>query len=721
MKTLLLFLIGAACLGAQVRLPGPGGASSVGACTPAAGYSHCRILTIDYTQTGGSGLTNFGVLVSTALGSSRIQSSNCYDAIFTSDAGGTTKIPWEMETCTQATGLILAWVGLSSVSASANTLFYVSYDNSSISTAQNTGSYAPSNVWDSTFQGIWHLSNGTTLTAIDSSTSGNNGTITGATATTGQIDGGANFVASNSPEIALGSISAMAGVTYATLSAWFQRSSPGATVVLGKDNADYRFQVLASPDGNVYVSAENGAVTSGSFASNDTNWHQIAMVFNGSLSGNSARLVAYLDGVQQSMSFSGTIPATLGSATPVNIGYGSGNYSTGNIDEMRVSSGASLSASRLAGWVTAEYNNEKSGSTFVTAGVESGSGTGGGYQHEYTVTLGAAGQIPASQSNFTVLVCDNLQLGNGSACPTATGLKTTANGGYVTNSNGYDIVFSTTTCSSPTLMKWEMATYSGSSGAMEAWVLIPSLSVGGSNQPFYVCTGNNAISTFQGGSTGSTWSSNRKLVLHMPNGSSLSVADSTGNTTPVNHGATAASGQIDGGAGLNGTSQYIDVPVTINYATASIEAWLYCNGTGATYAHTISNANTNGSNNGLDLLFNTGYGVRFQVGTGSTYTYAGGAASCSGSYHVVGTYDGTYARVYVNGSLSGTSASTSGPIAASGYDLYIGQTPGYGGQFFGGIADEVRIDNSALSANWIATEYNNQSSPSSFMTVTLVY
>jgi hypothetical protein len=34
-----------------------------------------------------------------------------------------------------------------------------------------------------------------------------------------------------------------------------------------------------------------------------------------------------------------------------------------------------------------------------------------------------------------------------------------------------------------------------------------------------------------------------------------------------------------------------------------------------------------------------------------------------------------------------------------------------------GLLDEVRISKTARSAGWIATEYNNQSNPSSFYTV----
>jgi hypothetical protein len=67
------------------------------------------------------------------------------------------------------------------------------YGNSSITTDQSN----PTAVWDVNFKGVWHLPNGTILSANDSTSNGNNGTINGATATTGEIAGGASFNGSN--------------------------------------------------------------------------------------------------------------------------------------------------------------------------------------------------------------------------------------------------------------------------------------------------------------------------------------------------------------------------------------------------------------------------------------------------------------------------------------------------------------------------------------------
>src|SRR6267142_3045725 len=84
--------------------------------------------------------------------------------------------------------------------------------------------------------------------------------------------------------------------------------------------------------------------------------------------------------------------------------------------------------------------------------------------------------------------------------------------------------------------------------------------------------------------------------------------------------------------------------------------------------------------------------------------------------HVVGTYDGSQLKIYFNGNLDGQVSAT-GNIVATNQNVVIGADTAGGGENFNGSIDEVRISNSARSADWIATEYKNQSSPSTFYSV----
>ena len=60
----------------------------------------------------------------------------------------------------------------------------------------------------------------------------------------------------------------------------------------------------------------------------------------------------------------------------------------------------------------------------------------------------------------------------------------------------------------------------------------------------------------------------------------------------------------------------------------------------------------------------------------------------------------------------------SNPVSAN-RTMHFGKNDIIGGQYFNGSLDEVRISNTVRSADWIATEYNNQSSPSAFYTIGL--
>lgn len=78
---------------------------------------------------------------------------------------------------------------------SVDTVFYVFYNNTGISSAQNTGSFSPGTLWTNAgYLGVFHLPNGTTLTANDSTVATNNGTLHNTpTAVAGQVDGAAQF------------------------------------------------------------------------------------------------------------------------------------------------------------------------------------------------------------------------------------------------------------------------------------------------------------------------------------------------------------------------------------------------------------------------------------------------------------------------------------------------------------------------------------------------
>ncbi len=191
------------------------------------GYLYRRTIAIDHTKVPNTDQSNFPVLISgtypylaTTGNGGNVTNANGFDIIFTSDAGGSNPLAYERESYNASTGAVNFWVKVPTVSHSSDTVIYVFYGNSSVTTD-------PSNktaVWDSNYKGVWHLPNGTTLSASDSTSNGNNGTNSGGLAATGQIDGGASFDGTTH-FVDLGSSSTLQPSGAMTASAWVKASA----------------------------------------------------------------------------------------------------------------------------------------------------------------------------------------------------------------------------------------------------------------------------------------------------------------------------------------------------------------------------------------------------------------------------------------------------------------------------------------------------------------
>ena len=186
---------------------------------------------------------------------------------------------------------------LPTVSHTTDTVIYLFYGNSSVTTDQSNAS----GTWNSNYVGVWHLPNGTTLSANDSTGNGNNGTINGATATSGQIDGGASFNGSTAYIDVPNSTSLNS--TTATWSAWFKttQSASNYSFILGRARwigVQERDQFIRGPIGarkgsGVWALGPVVDMTISAAMVNDGNWHYLTFTVNSS----TARL--YVDGSSQ--------------------------------------------------------------------------------------------------------------------------------------------------------------------------------------------------------------------------------------------------------------------------------------------------------------------------------------------------------------------------------------------------------------------------------------
>jgi len=284
-----------------------------------------------------------------------------------------------MEQCTQSTGAIVAWVNLASVSASADTLFYVSYDDSSIASAQNTGSLSPANVWDSNFVEVFHLGNGTTLNANGSTSNATTGTVVGTvTAASGKIDGGALMGSSGNNNYieSAGNLSYFNITGSVTLETWVYpaASSYGPGLISGflqPGDADRPYAMFLGSTTQVYLSISHtgscGYTAQDGFVTLSSGWTQNAWNhFVLDVVGGSSYTI-YLNGSSVA-SASGNYGACASGPTTDRLMIGSTDSfaaAGATFDEVRVSN-----TNRPAGYVTAQYNQTKPSSTFLTVGSE---------------------------------------------------------------------------------------------------------------------------------------------------------------------------------------------------------------------------------------------------------------------------------------------------------------------------------------------------------------
>jgi len=185
------------------------------------GYGYRKAITISNTNVA-STLTNFPLLVKftadTGIGGHA--RSDGYDLRFTDAAGTSLSYEREAFRVSGGSGSGLFWVKVPSISSSANTTIYAYYGKSDATDGQNAA-----NVWDANFAGVWHLNDGTTLSALDSTSNNNDGTNSGAAAAACYLDGGASFNGSHDPHDNIDSVGTATGSLNITgddltISAW---------------------------------------------------------------------------------------------------------------------------------------------------------------------------------------------------------------------------------------------------------------------------------------------------------------------------------------------------------------------------------------------------------------------------------------------------------------------------------------------------------------------
>jgi Concanavalin A-like lectin/glucanases superfamily len=145
----------------------------------------------------------------------------------------------------------------------------------------------------------------------------------------------------------------------------------------------------------------------------------------------------------------------------------------------------------------------------------------------------------------------------------------------------------------------------------------------------------------------------------------------------------ALAGDPDTAVSFNGASQFVGVPYSaaLNPTTFSVEVWAKPTGGTGTYRGVVASRSYPngwvlyaGSNNTWQFWINNGTGMKIIYGAPVTL---------NAWTHLVGTFDGTTARLYVNGVLANSAAVASYQPQTS-KALAIGQSSRGSGFFFPG-------------------------------------
>ncbi len=316
--------------------------------------------------------------------------------------------------------------------------------------------------------------------------------------------------------------------------------------------------------------------------------------------------------------------------------------------------------------------------------------------------------------------------------------------------SAFDIVF--TSSDGSTKIPHEIETFNGGTGALFAWVNIPTLDYN-DNTLVYMYYGNSgscnqelsSCTTLDGTKNMNTTWTNASFagVWHMEETPSTQPTDSTGNGLTLTYKGTWGSGQsvtakVSKGLDFNGSNDYLTTADYANFDTATytVSAWM----------------RVDAFNSGLNFWFkhmndpccpDYSYRHYFEgsaddpgrfslnwANTTPTDYFANGEDSGMGSGRVLLLSTFGYVsqmktsnsfKFYMNGTdvSSAGNPTTSGSTRNANNDLCIGAdcNPFVGINLFNGVMDELRIANTTRTTGWVQTEYTNQNSPSSTYTV----
>ncbi len=537
----------------------------------------------------------------------------------------------------------------------------------------------------------WKFNENTGMTATDSSGNGNDGTINGATWTTGKAGSALSFDGAND-YVNMGNPASLQITGAFSIEGWVKLNDPSiSSSLFGKghglgSSSDYGyFLTYYAPTNALYFDTYSATTRDALYKQNlsiDKNWHHIAVTWDGTTSANGKKL--YFDGIQIAQKTS-TISSLGSPSYDFRVGIDSANYRPAHaiIDEVKVYNRA-ISASE----VFAEYY----------IGLDSEMGLDS-TPPELSLD-NPSGALISGTTQTTI----SLSTDESSTCK----YSTTPDTAYSSMTNTFATTDSTSHSTIVTgLTDDQIYSY---------YVRCQDKAINANLNDFLI--------SFSIAPT----SSQNTLIAHWKFdetiGTTTSDFSENDNTGTIS-GATWTQGINGNALNFDGINDYVEVQRStsldsINSQT-TIEVWIKSPLTtrGTIIEKWLYNPTDDRS---YVLTAETDGTIKLLLSSNGLYPSNSGNLSSANKVlpdtwtHIAVTSDGTNMKMYINGVLDpSTATSPSGGIYSSGANIHFGAwqyaTNGKTA-YFKGIMDEVKLYNYAFSASEILANYNADNSSS---------
>ena len=346
------------------------------------GWQYRKQIVIDHNLVFGD-LVDFPVLVNTVDLDLRDKAQDDGDDVLFMDGSGVAnRLFHEIELFDGSSGELVAWINISSVSSSVNTVFYIYYGNPACCSQQ-----LPEKTWDTNYMLVYHMNDNTETMIKDVTINDNNGIKYGTTypvESNGKI-GHAQYFNGYVSCYMMSSKNIAHGSNPWTYECWYRADSYGHSedpyptdpysmfFSINKGISTNCLQINIAPrnsENRYRCYMDYQAVNGYSYTENlnifDNQWHHAVVVRDN----NASEFKIFIDGFPDYIVITSISSGYTIQTAPLEIGashsyYPARMYYEGFLDEIRISN-----IFRSPQWISTSFNNQNDPTSFLSFGVE---------------------------------------------------------------------------------------------------------------------------------------------------------------------------------------------------------------------------------------------------------------------------------------------------------------------------------------------------------------